>query len=580
MASSTIPTPPSRTSDPPASSGATSGQSVDNAAAKSDLGTILLHWTVTISMIASLLTGLRISADAEGSVFAKAIQSILPQGEIWTVHFLAAVTLTGAIFAYPLYMSFAGLRRRAALAKVAVLTLPASRKMKWGAFNVALHWVLFLAVIVLAATGIALYFGYGGWVVTVHYVTALVALVYIFIHVFSHYMYGGLWQLLRLFRPTPLVEAKFRRPILAAVGIGVVLAALFAGGDYFSRDVLVVPTVKTAPAIEGRLDDAIWKEARPVFVDTIQGAHPSNGRSRVEIRAVKDAERIYFAFRWEDPTRTLKRLPLIKREDGWHLLHNKADKVDESLFYEDKFAIMFSASDAFGSGGSTHLGPNPLAGKPVPMNGRGYHYTTDGSLIDVWQWKATRGGQLGYMDDLWFGTPTQPSPDMAKGLIRYQAGYDADAGHAFYSYNYVVEPPGGFQGAVKIKRLPKDAAAVTARLTPLNLDPDKSDPEGQQWWMLDADSEPYSAEKDATIPVGTVIPSTLIAGPYDGSRADIKAFARWSDGHWTLMASRALDTKQPDDAVMRSGLFMWVAVFDHNQTRHTRHMRPVRLELR
>jgi hypothetical protein len=34
------------------------------ATSRSDVGTMLLHWLVAIGMVASLLTGLRISADA------------------------------------------------------------------------------------------------------------------------------------------------------------------------------------------------------------------------------------------------------------------------------------------------------------------------------------------------------------------------------------------------------------------------------------------------------------------------------------------------------------------------------------
>lgn len=51
---------------------------------RSDVGTIVLHWTLTIAILFSLATGLRLSADAETSIFAKALDPILPQGEIWT----------------------------------------------------------------------------------------------------------------------------------------------------------------------------------------------------------------------------------------------------------------------------------------------------------------------------------------------------------------------------------------------------------------------------------------------------------------------------------------------------------------
>ncbi|MBP0575170.1 hypothetical protein J8J27_31105, partial [Mycobacterium tuberculosis] len=42
---------------------------------RSDIGTIVLHWLVTTAVIASLVTGLRLSAD-EGSWFANAIEII------------------------------------------------------------------------------------------------------------------------------------------------------------------------------------------------------------------------------------------------------------------------------------------------------------------------------------------------------------------------------------------------------------------------------------------------------------------------------------------------------------------------
>ena len=65
----------------------------------------------------------------------------------------------------------------------------------------------------------------------------------------------------------------------------------------------------------------------------------------------------------------------------------------------------------------------------------------------------------------------------------------------------------------------------------------------------------------------------------EGDRYDVKGAADWSDGHWTLVTSRDLKTgsKYDQDFVPGRELFMWVAVFDHTQTRHTRHARPVRV---
>ncbi|HKS65517.1 MAG TPA: ethylbenzene dehydrogenase-related protein, partial [Xanthobacteraceae bacterium] len=59
----------------------------------------------------------------------------------------------------------------------------------------------------------------------------------------------------------------------------------------------------------------------------------------------------------------------------------------------------------------------------------------------------------------------------------------------------------------------------------------------------------------------------------------IKGSAHWENGHWTLVTSRAMktDSKYDQNFVAGHDLYMWVAVFDHTQTRHTRHPRPVRV---
>jgi hypothetical protein len=90
---------------------------------------------------------------------------------------------------------------------------------------------------------------------------------------------------------------------------------------------------------------------------------------------------------------------------------------------------------------------------------------------------------------------------------------------------------------------------------------------------------PYSKEEDAKIPVGTIIPAVLITGKHEGDRYHLKSNAHWADGHWTLVVNRDLVTgsKYDQDFVPGKDLYMWVSVFDHTQTRHTRHARPVKI---
>ncbi len=554
-----------------------------DAPPRSDVGTIILHWATAVALIVCLVTGLRVATFGYVAPrFAMSLSPILPQGELWTWHFFSGLGLFFCASAYLIYVYRGGLTPRNALKKLRIMLIPAARRMRWDAVNIGLHWVAYVLILVMTATGILLYLGYGGWWVWIHSVTALVALGYIFLHVVTHYLYGGWWQLFRLFRPARLAMTRAARPypLLLATAVGLATIAVAAGVDWTSRDTLVVARVNGAPKIDGVLDDPVWAMARPVSVRTQQGANlGGTGESLVEARAVHDGKNIYFAFRWEDPTRSMRRTPLIKKEDGWHMLASRMDVADVADFYEDKFAIGLSRSPTFGSGESTHMGTDPLPGLPKPLHGLGYHYTAEGDLMDVWQWKASRGGHLGRVDDQYFDTPREPLPDEAAGQARYQAGYWNDPGRAFYSYNYKSEAPGGYRGPVGVYRLPKDWKATVAALGHYDLNPDSSDEEGSRWWMMEDESVPYSPQLDATIPVGTVMPGVLISGEYEGDRADIHGAAKWKDGHWHLETVRALRTgsKYDHDFVPGQDLYMWVNVFDHTQIRHTRHARPVRI---
>jgi hypothetical protein len=97
--------------------------------------------------------------------------------------------------------------------------------------------------------------------------------------------------------------------------------------------------------------------------------------------------------------------------------------------------------------------------------------------------------------------------------------------------------------------------------------------------MTEAESVPYTVELDQQIPVGTVLPGVVVTGEYSGDRADVRCAARWASGHWALEVARRLDTKSQYDVPIKSGVYMRVAAFDHSQIRHTRRVRPIRLEV-
>jgi Ethylbenzene dehydrogenase len=274
-------------------------------------------------------------------------------------------------------------------------------------------------------------------------------------------------------------------------------------------------------------------------------------------------------------------LPLIKQIDGWHLLHDGYERGDENAFNEDKFAVLLTTSDVDLAGDRTfHASPHPVPGAPSTMTGRGLHFTTTpGVFVDVWQWKATNGG-TGWMDDDHFGPPLTPTPMQVNNAVPYRGGFAPDPGKANYADNFDrTEKPMNGDDIVTPRRLPKDVAAIVAAMGQVTLDPDVGEGDGARWFMTSDETVPYTSEVDRLIPVGTVLPGVIITGEYAGDRADVRCAARWASGHWSLEVARRLETRSEYDVPLRSGVFMRVAAFDHSQIRHTRHVRPIRLEV-
>ena len=198
------------------------------------------------------------------------------------------------------------------------------------------------------------------------------------------------------------------------------------------EDTLYIPRIDraTAPILDGDAPDAAWRLARPTTVLTGFGGNlGGKGNSAVEVRAVHDGKWIYFRFTWEDPTRSLKHLPLVKGEDGWHVLHDRYDRADERSFFEDKFAALITNLPIVIPGDHTYRGgPTPIADKPGTLSQRGLHFTSaPGLAMEVWQWKASSGGLLGWIDKNHFDLPVDPTLAQTAGEVPYRGGYVQDS---------------------------------------------------------------------------------------------------------------------------------------------------------
>jgi len=71
---------------------------------KTDLGTIIMHWILVITLTVSVATGLRIAMDSPDQAWLVALDNYLPLYTVWTRHIPAAVTLVAISLAYALYI--------------------------------------------------------------------------------------------------------------------------------------------------------------------------------------------------------------------------------------------------------------------------------------------------------------------------------------------------------------------------------------------------------------------------------------------------------------------------------------------
>jgi hypothetical protein len=580
-----------------------------------DFGTAALHAALLTAFCVLAGTGLRIASDDPDAMWLSVLDPFLPMEDLWYRHLVAGMVLAAALVGYALYVLCAHLGARMRFDRARLTMIRRRGKGRYAALNIAVVWVLVASLAVEIVSGVVVFGGAGEGALVLHRRAAWLCMACVVAHVALHAVYGGLPQILRIFNPkrlrigapppdlAELLAEQLRRrprpgaegatehrhggtragslhahPLATALLVARLVLGLACASETLTRPVLVITAVDPAqaPRIDGDLSDPVWARTTAVSVMTTQGGDfGGTHQSEVEIRAVHDHEYAYFAFVWEDPTRSLKHHPLVKRGDGWHVAATRADLSDEHVYNEDKFAVLLSASALPLIGGAIHLAHFPLVGKPAASSARGLHYTTDGNIVDVWQWRASHEGPAGHVDNCHFGEPSELA---SEGELRqYNGGFAVDPGPTAYESNFVLTAQGAAR-PVRPKRLPRSPAAMARAMGRISEATNESESEHARWWMSESESVPYSEEADAAIPAGTVIPGILMLEVAPRRNA-VRGFGRWASGRWTLEVMRRLRTDSIYDVAIESGTLMWVAAFDHSEKRHSRHLRPLRLEL-
>lgn len=514
-------------------------------------GSFFCHWGFIVFSLLAALSGFRIAADSQRWQLAPLWEALLISHQVFLWHLLAALGIVLTLTLYLSYLWLTGRWRR---------LWPGG--LPWHGMGSLSRWLNLSGVLLLcllALTGILTGSESavsGAGVRDLHHWLAWTMLVYWLVHPLQKLLLWGWRALLWLVRVRRLLPG----PALGA------LVLLLAGGllllpyeRLWRAGSLTVVATTQAPVLDGQSDDPAWQQAPTSTLYTKLGNDFPGAATPVQVRGVSQGEMVYLLLQWPDPDRSLTHIPLQKQAQGWRPLENGFSRDDEVTYYEDKLALML-ARDPLAALLSIHLGRTPILGAPPSRSGRGYHYFSRG-MADIWHWQAWRTDSLFQADDDYFSTPG-PRVVCQK---RYTAGYFKDpALGGGYTSNWDFYDSDG----ITPRRLPVDGRFTlnpAAQGTAFALN-------GMRW----TDSFPYTVALDHW-PAGTLMPSALSKAPLRGDRGDVRARGRWRDGLWTLELARLQDTGSPFDVPLAAGTYLWVALFNHAQTRHSYHLLPLQL---
>ncbi|MCD8521533.1 MAG: ethylbenzene dehydrogenase-related protein [Saccharospirillaceae bacterium] len=520
------------------------------ATAKRSLMWVIFHTAAIVFVFINLATGLRIAILTKPEL--SWLSALLPQGELHTLHIAVGCGLTALALAYLLQRWLKPDKRNSPRAR-------AKNYHYW------ITWYGYLVIILTMFSGWLLLSDQNNRVANVdlHFYAALAFITYLFLHGGAYFTEYGISALKRIILPG--CEKRTGHVLWIVLTLSGGIGLWYALGQKPQTPLEVFPVnISDLITIDGNANEPVWQQVEGLKVHTRGGANFMNGATDVTIKAIENGVELFLHVSWDDPTHSIRHLPLLKTEHGWQVQQNGFHQFDEVEFYEDKFALLLSQSCEAGGDGTMHLGPNPLADKPGNWHGKGYHYADDGIVRDLWHWKAVRTNDMFLADDNFIAAPAYAHP----GERRYTAGYLPDGKE---SGAYVMNWQWYKRDTIVPKRIPKDMAL----LAPFQ----SAATENSLNWVIPwFDYESYHADQD-TFPVGTLMPSVMYrSNRFEGDRADVRAHALWREGKWSMELSRRLNTGSRYDVALHSGVCLWVSAFDRSQIAHTRHQQAIRLE--
>lgn len=318
---------------------------------------------------------------------------------------------------------------------------------------------------------------------------------------------------------------------------------------------VVVSTKASGPIVLDGVADKAWEGAKALNVTLDRLPYePNNGypgmkRTDVSIKSLYDDNYLYLLISYQDPSKSLARLPWVKKADGsWAQLANSDSTGHENTYYEDKLALLWDISTkGFATDGcliACHLN-EPGDSSP------GRKYTASpGETIDMWQAEYVRTMPMGQFDDQYIDNNKDPKANEDWGRKN-----DSAPKFGGYKTNETAD---------------KKGPAF------MNLHADADD----QYYVIPSKKIPFVD----TFKEGAVVPGIEIA-PLAGGRADILARSTYENGTWTIEVMRALKT-EGENAETQDVQFtdkgksypFGIAVFDNTEINHLYHELPLELK--
>lgn len=286
--------------------------------------------------------------------------------------------------------------------------------------------------------------------------------------------------------------------------------ALLVGLTYAQNNVLSVNRVNTTSLDASA---SIWNDAPVLEIATAAAVPGEPAGPVVKLQAVQDGDTIAFRAEWADATESIFK-------NAWTYdgtTFTKSGDEDRLLF---TWPIQNNAD--FSSRGCTAACHSSGDDRSTWWMG-----SEDPSITyDAWQWKASRTGGAGYVDDKWWGELRDPADveSSRHGDAKESGGYSTNVNEAG-------------DGPAFMSSTGADASFVLASEA-VAIDP-------------------------AMLSGGAVIPGYVLERPI-GSRGDIEVQSTWDDGTWVVVLRRPLDTGHEDDVrfIVRRRLPFGLAVID------------------